>query len=106
MLLPMSWIAILRSQRTLDLAATTGVHGVEDVLKYLMAGANVVMSTSALLQNGPSMLTTLNQGLTDWLHEHGYQSVDELRGCMRREYVDNPELFERANYIKLLSSYI
>jgi hypothetical protein len=40
------------------------------------------------------------------LHEHGYQSVDELRGCMRREYVDNPELFERANYIKLLSSYI
>lgn len=105
MLLPMSWIAILRSQRTLDLAATTGVHSVEDIIKYLMAGANAVMTTSALLQHGPSLLTTLKQGLTEWLEEHGYESVDELRGCMRREYVDNPELFERANYIKLLSSY-
>jgi dihydroorotate dehydrogenase (fumarate) len=101
----MSWIAILRGQRSLDLAATTGVHEVTDVTKYLMARANVVCSTSALLKNGPSKITEFKQGLLDWLEENGYQSVEELRGCMRREYVDNPELFERANYIKLLSSY-
>ncbi|MDF3131035.1 dihydroorotate dehydrogenase-like protein [Kiritimatiellaeota bacterium B1221] len=105
MLLPMSWIAILRGQRTLDLAATTGVHEVDDVIKYLMAGANVVCSTSALLSHGPEKLTEFKQGLAHWLDENGYNDVDELRGCMRREFVDNPELFERANYIKLLSSY-
>lgn len=105
MLLPMSWIAILRGQRKLDLGATTGVHELADIIKYLMAGANVVCSTSALLQNGPAKLTAFKQGLADWLEENGYENVDELRGCMRREYTDHPELFERANYIKLLNSY-
>ena len=105
MLLPMSWIAILRGQRSLDLAATTGVHCISDVIKYLMAGANVVCSTSALLQNGAEKLTQFKTELEDWLEENGYKNVEELRGCMRREYVDNPELFERANYIKLLKSY-
>ena len=105
MLLPMSWIAILRGQRKLDLAATTGVHEVADIIKYLMAGANVVCSTSALLKNGPAKMTEFKQGLADWLDENGYNDVDELRGCMRREFVDHPELFERANYIKLLRSY-
>jgi dihydroorotate dehydrogenase (fumarate) len=105
-LLPLSWIAILRSQRSCSLAATTGVHGTENVIKYLMAGADAVMSTSALLQNGPSFLTELKQGLTDWMDAHDYSSLDDLRGCMRREYVDNPELFERANYIKLLSGVV
>jgi dihydroorotate dehydrogenase (fumarate) len=105
MLLPLSWISILRGQRQLDLAATTGVHNVDGVIKYLMAGANAVCSTSALLQNGPAKMSEFKKGLIDWLDSNGYESVNELRGCMRREYVDNPELFERANYIKLLSSY-
>ncbi|WFB37426.1 dihydroorotate dehydrogenase-like protein [Kiritimatiellota bacterium B12222] len=105
MLLPMSWIAILRGQRSLDLAATTGVHEITDIIKYLMAGANVVCSTSALLKHGPAKMTEFKTGLTHWLEENGYNTADELRGCMRREFVDNPELFERANYIKLLSSY-
>lgn len=105
MLLPLSWIAILRAQRRLDLAATTGVHSTQDVVKYLMAGANVVCSTSALLQHGSAKLTEFKQGLATWLEENGYADVNELRGCMRREYIDHPELFERANYIKLLNSY-
>jgi dihydroorotate dehydrogenase (fumarate) len=104
MLLPMSWIAILRNQRKLDLAATTGVHAIDDVIKYLMAGADLVMSTSAILKNGPSAFTTLTNELSKWLSEHGYENVEDLRGCMRREYVDNPELFERANYMKLLGN--
>lgn len=104
-LLALSWIAILRGQRSCSLAATSGVHGPENVLKYLMAGADVVMSTSALLQNGPGFLTELLRGVTEWMTSHDYASVQQLQGCMRREYVDNPELFERANYIKLLNSY-
>ncbi|MGA0333611.1 MAG: dihydroorotate dehydrogenase-like protein, partial [Kiritimatiellia bacterium] len=56
-------------------------------------------------QNGPAKLSEFKQGLENWLTENGYTDVNELRGCMRREYVDNPELFERANYIKLLRSY-
>lgn len=106
MLMPMSWIAILRGQRSLDLAATTGVHETTDIIKYLMAGANVVCSTSAMLKNGPAKMKEFKKGLEDWLEENGYNDVEELRGCMRREYVDDPELFERANYIKLLKSYV
>lgn len=104
-LLPLSWIAILRGQRSCSLAATSGVHGPEQLIKYLMAGADAVMTTSALLKNGPGFLNDLKQGLLDWMASHEYQSLDTLRGSMRREYVDNPELFERANYIKLLSAY-
>jgi len=103
-LLPLSWIAILRGQRQLDLAATTGVHHAEDVVKLLMAGANAVCSTSALLRHGPEHLRTLNAGLVEWMDRHEYEHVEDLRGCMRREYTENPELFERANYIKLLQS--
>jgi dihydroorotate dehydrogenase (fumarate) len=104
-LLALSWIAILRGQRSCSLGATSGVHGAEQVIKYLMAGADAVMTTSALLKNGPGHLTSLVQGLQTWMEEHGYDHLETLRGCMRREYVDNPELFERANYIKLLSGY-
>lgn len=104
MLLPLSWIAILRGQLSLNLAATTGAHAAEDVVKYLMAGADIVCSTSALLKHGPEKLTEFRAGLEAWMEQNGYDDVGGLRGCMRREYVDNPELFERANYIKLLSS--
>lgn len=104
-LLPLSWIAILRSHLDCSLAATSGVHSTEEVLKYLMAGADVVMATSALLKNGPSFLTELKEGLNVWMAKHSYDTVDFLRGCMKREHVEHPELFERANYIKLLKSY-
>jgi dihydroorotate dehydrogenase (fumarate) len=100
--LPLSWIAILRGQRTLDLAATSGIHAPEDAVKALMAGANAVCSTSALLKHGPEHLATLGDGLLAWMDDHGYGTVDELRGCMRRDHTEHPELFERANYIQLL----
>jgi dihydroorotate dehydrogenase (fumarate) len=104
-LLPLSWIAILRGQRTCSLAATSGVHSVTEVIKYLMAGADVVMATSALLKNGPEFLSELKEELVFWMNTNGYDEIDTLRGCMRREHVDHPELFERANYIKLLKNY-
>jgi dihydroorotate dehydrogenase (fumarate) len=105
MLLPMSWIAMLRPHLRCGLALTTGVHSPLDAVKALMAGADAVMSTSALLQNGPGHLDVLRKGLADWLEAHEYASLDELRGCMRRDRVRNPELFERTNYIKLLNAW-
>ena len=98
----LAWIAILRGQRTLDLAATSGVHTPEDAVKALMAGADAVCATSALLKNGPEHLSTLRDGLLAWMDAHEHQTLDTLRGCMRREHTDQPELFERANYIQLL----
>ncbi len=103
-LLPLTWIAILRGQRNLDLAATSGVHQPDDVVKLIMAGADAVCTTSSLLKNGPQHLHTLTQGLLEWMDRHEYEQIEDLRGCMRREYTENPELFERANYIKLLQT--
>ncbi len=105
MLLPLSWIAILRSQLRCNLAATTGVQQARDVVKYLMAGADVVMTTSSLLKHGAGHLRTLHEELWQWMTEHGYTSLGELRGCMQREHSDNPSLFERANYIHLLEGF-
>lgn len=104
-LLALSWISILRGQRSCSLGATSGVHRPEEAIKYLMAGADAVMTTSSLLQNGPNHLTYLLEGMKKWMETHEYKDLTTLKGCMRREYVDNPELFERANYIKLLNSY-
>ncbi len=104
-LLPLSWTAILRDIFDGSLAASTGVHSPSDIVKYLMAGADAVMTTSALLQHGPSYLRTLESGLREWMHAHHYASVDELRGCLRRSHSDNPALFERANYIRLIEGF-
>lgn len=98
----LAWIAILRGQVRMDLAATTGVHTPENAVKALMAGADAVCATSSLLKNGPEHLTSLRDGLLEWMDRHAYENLDTLRGCMRREHTDRPELFERANYIQLL----
>jgi len=101
-LLPQTWISILRSQRQLDLAASSGMHQAGDVLGALMAGADIVMSTSALLKNGPEHIGTLTRELVEWMEEHDYPHIDDLRGCMQRKYLEDPSLVERANYLTLL----
>ncbi len=105
LLLPLSWIAILRGQLETSLACSGGVHEVEDALKAFLAGADVCMLASALLRHGPGRIRELQQGLTQWMETQGYQELDELRGSMQRQYNDRPELFERANYIRLLETY-
>ena len=104
--LPLLWIALLHGRVKASLAATTGVHGPEEVVKYLLAGADVVMTASALLHHGPSQLGVLVKGTRDWLDGHGYASVTELRGAMSRKKVADPTAFERANYIRMLDSYV
>jgi dihydroorotate dehydrogenase (fumarate) len=103
--LPLRWIAILHRRHRVSLAASTGVHTTEDVLKVLLAGADVAMMTSALLRNGPDHLRPVEVGLRDWMDRHGYETVDQLRGRLSQRSVPNPAAFERSNYIKTLASH-
>ncbi|HRF62857.1 MAG TPA: dihydroorotate dehydrogenase-like protein [Candidatus Competibacter sp.] len=103
--LPLLWIAILYGKLRASLGATRGVHTPTEVVKYLMAGADVVMTTSALLKNGVDYMTTLRDGLQAWMEMHNYSSVAQMKGSMSQHNVADPTAFERANYIKTLESY-
>lgn len=103
--LPLLWIAVLRGRLRASLAATSGVQTPAEVVKYLLAGADAVMTTSALLRNGPSHLRTLVEGLREWMADQGYASVAQLRGAMSQRNVADPEAFERANYVRILQSW-
>jgi len=103
--LPLLWIALLRGKVRASLAATRGVESSDEVIKYLLAGADVVMTTSALLRNGPKYLGTLLHGLIYWMEARGFDSLARLRGSMSRDKIANPGAFERANYIRVLESY-
>ena len=103
--LPLLWIAVLHGRLKASLAATRGVQSGIEVIKYLMAGADAVMTTSALLRNGVSHLTTLLDGTRIWMEKHGYDSVAQLKGSMSQQKVADPSAFERSNYIKILQSY-
>ena len=103
--LPLRWIAILRGRVEASLAATTGVHRAEDVLKLLLAGADVTMMASALLRHGPEMIRLLTQSVSDWLEEHEYESVEQMKGSMSQASVSDPAAFERANYMESLVTY-
>jgi dihydroorotate dehydrogenase (fumarate) len=103
--LPLLWIAVLHNRLRTSLAATTGVHTADDVVKYLLAGADVVMSTSALLMHGVGYIRTLRDGLVDWLDARDIDTVARIRGLMSQGKLDNPEAYERSNYIKILQGY-
>ncbi len=103
--LPLMWIAILHGRVEASLAATRGVETAQEVVKYVMAGADVVMTTSALLRNGVGHMKTLVDGLNAWMEKRGYNSVEQMKGSMSQLKVADPSAFERANYIKMLGSF-
>ncbi|MFZ4719675.1 MAG: dihydroorotate dehydrogenase-like protein [Ilumatobacteraceae bacterium] len=103
--LSLHWIANLRGALRCSLAASSGVHDGADALKLLLAGADVVMSTSALLRHGPEHLQTMERFVRDWMLERDYVSVTELRGSVSRENVPDPQVYERANYYQVLHSW-
>jgi dihydroorotate dehydrogenase (fumarate) len=103
--LPLLWISLLRGRVNASLAATTGVQSAIEAIKYLMAGADVVMTTSALLREGPQLVARLVSDLRVWMERKGYSSVDQLRGSMSQQSIADPSAFVRANYIKTLDSY-
>jgi dihydroorotate dehydrogenase (fumarate) len=100
--LPLRWIAILRDQLDVSLAATSGVHTWEDALKALLVGADVAMSTTALLRKGPEYVRALVTGLEMWMSEREYTSIEQLKGSMSRGKCADPGALERANYMKAL----
>ena len=104
--LRLRWVAILFGRIDVDMAVTGGVHTPEDVVKSMMAGANVAMMTSALLRHGIGHLTKVRDGLVKWMEDHEYDSVDMMRGSMSQKSVADPDAFERANYMRILTSYM
>lgn len=103
--LPMRWIAILYGRIKANLAATSGIHTAEDVIKMLMVGADVTMMCSALLRNGPSHIARVLTDIDRWMFEHEYVSVKQMKGSMSQKSVADPAAFERANYMKALNTY-
>ena len=103
--LPLHWIGILRGFMSCSLAATSGVHDGADAMKLLLAGADVVMTTSALLLHGPARIATMLAEMTQWMIEREYVSVDQLRGSVSRRSVPDPEVYQRANYFQVLHSW-
>ncbi len=103
--LPLLWIGVLAGKVKASLAATSGVESGTEVVKYLLAGADVVMTTSALLRHGIGHMKVLLDQLENWLEARGISSPDRIRGRMSHAAVDDPTAFERANYIQVLQGY-
>jgi dihydroorotate dehydrogenase (fumarate) len=102
--LPLTWIGILYGRVRANLAATSGVHGPEDVIKLLMVGADVTMLCSALLRNGIGHLQHIEAGVREWMEKHEYESVQQMKGSMSQIRCPNPSAFERSQYMKAVKS--
>jgi dihydroorotate dehydrogenase (fumarate) len=98
--LPLTWIGILYGRVNADLAATSGIHTPEDVIKLLMAGADVTMLCSTLLRNGINHLRHVERGVVEWMESHEYDSVRQMQGCMSQIRCPDPSAFERAQYMR------
>ncbi len=105
LLLRLHWVAILSGRVRPDLAITGGVHTSYDVLKAMMAGAQVTMMASAILKRGIDYIATVLGELQTWMEEHEYESIKQMQGSMSQKSVADPKSFLRGNYLKVLSSY-
>ncbi len=106
LLLRLHWIAVMFGHLRADMAVTGGVHTVYGLLKSMMAGAKVAMSTSCLLRYGIEYGGQIIQDLKEWMEEHEYESIQQMQGSMSVRSATNAGAFERANYMKVLSSYV
>lgn len=105
MRLPMRWIAMLYGRIGANLAATSGIHRATDALKMLMAGADVTMLCSVLLRRGIEHLAVIEREIREWMEEHEYESVEQLKGSMSQKNCPDPGAFERAQYMRALATY-
>ncbi|BAY38407.1 hypothetical protein NIES2111_27540 [Nostoc sp. NIES-2111] len=106
MRLPLRWIAILYGRVHAHLAATSGIYNAHDVLKMLMAGANITMLCSVLLRHGIGHIKCIEQEMRQWMEKHEYESVKQLQGSMSQKHCPNPSAFERAQYMRALQTYL
>jgi dihydroorotate dehydrogenase (fumarate) len=102
--LPLLWLAILHGRIPISLAATSGVNSYAEVVKYLLAGADVTMTASALYKHGIDYITVMNHGLRKWMQQKGFETIDAFKGAMSQQNISDPTAFERANYIRILES--
>lgn len=100
--LPLLWIALLYGKVDLSLAATTGVQSAVEVIKYILAGADVVMTASSLYKHGIPYLETMNKELQDWMSRMNFESIESFKGSMSQQHISDPTAFGRTNYIKIL----
>ena len=100
--LPLLWIALLYGRINISLAATTGVQSSVEVIKYILAGADVAMTASALYKNGIGYLKTMNDELEAWMLTKEFDTIDSFKGVMSQQHISDPTDYERANYIKIL----
>jgi dihydroorotate dehydrogenase (fumarate) len=105
LLMRLHWVAILCGNVSADMAITGGVHTAVDILKCMMVGGKVAMMTSALLRHGIDYVTKLQADLVEWMEAHEYESIEQMQGSMSARNVADPAAFQRANYMKVLSSY-
>jgi len=105
MRLPMRWIAMLYGRIGANLAATSGIHRANDALKMLMAGADVIMLCSILLRRGIDHIKVIEREMREWMEEHEYESVEQLKGSMSQKNCPDPSAFERAQYMRALATY-
>jgi dihydroorotate dehydrogenase (fumarate) len=105
MRLPLRWIAILYGRVHTDLAATSGIHKGYDVLKMLMVGAKVTMLCSTLLRHGINHIQVIEQEIREWMEQNEYESIQQMQGSMSQQHCPNPSAFERAQYMRSLTTY-
>jgi dihydroorotate dehydrogenase (fumarate) len=103
--LPMRWIGILYGKLKASIAATSGIHTAEDVLKLTMVGADVTMMCSALLMHGPQYISKVLKDLEHWMQEHEYESIEQMKGSLSQKSLADSSAYERANYMKALNRY-
>ena len=100
--LPLLWIGLLYGKVDLSLAATTGVQSAVEVIKYILAGADVVMTASSLYKYGITYLNTMNKELYEWMYRMGFDTIESFKGSMSQQHISDPTAYERSNYIKIL----
>jgi dihydroorotate dehydrogenase (fumarate) len=105
MRLPLRWIALLHGKLKASLAATSGIHRASDALKMLMVGADVTMLCSTIIRHGIPQIAMIEREMIDWLEEHEYESVSQLKGSLSQKNCAEPAAFERAQYMKALTSF-
>lgn len=103
--LPLRWIAIMFGKVQTDMALSSGVHNGKDMAKAILAGANIAMTASELIEKGPARAASMLDELTSWMNEHEYSSISEMKGAMSQKSVTDPTAFERGNYMRALLSY-
>jgi len=103
--LRVQWLALLFGNLGIPMAVSGGVHSAEDAIKSVMAGASAVQMVSAVYRQGPNVFTKELQGMTQWMDDHGYESLAQMRGSMSLQKCPNPKAFERANYMRVLTGW-